>query len=81
MLIQVNGAPADTDWAAPFEAALKNLTSKISDAVNGDMSEYTTMAKNGLNTFADGFKSEMAVLSKTVREKKIVLLKLIVLIR
>jgi len=67
-LVQINGRPADSDWAAPFEAALKNLTSKFTEVV-GDPTEYTNIAKNGLNTFADNLKSDLSTLSKTFEGK------------
>lgn len=63
---QIHGKPVDDDWAAPFETALKNLTSKIVE-VAGNNSEYSNMVKTGLNTFVDNFKSELSTLSKTVR--------------
>ncbi|EPZ61883.1 hypothetical protein H477_5889, partial [[Clostridium] sordellii ATCC 9714] len=68
-VVQISGKPAtDTEWGIPFEEALKNITKKIGDVV-GDNSEYTAAAKNGLNTFVDGFKSELAVLSKSFEGK------------
>jgi len=68
-VVQINGRPgSDTDWSIPFEEALKNMTKKIGEAV-GDNSEYTAAAKNSLNTFVDGFKSELAVLSKSFEGK------------
>ncbi|XP_027847470.2 uncharacterized protein LOC114127436 [Aphis gossypii] len=66
---QISGRPGtDTEWGIPFEEALKNITKKMADVV-GDNSEYTTAAKNGLNTFVEGFKSELAVLSKSFEGK------------
>jgi len=68
-VVQISGKPAtDTEWGIPFEEALKNITKKIGEVV-GDNSEYTAAAKNGLNTFVDGFKSELAVLSKSFEGK------------
>ncbi|XP_025193914.1 uncharacterized protein LOC112593635 [Melanaphis sacchari] len=68
---QINGKPStnpDTEWSIPFEEALKNITKKMSDVVS-DNSEYTTAAKNSLNNFVEGFKSELAVLSKSFEGK------------
>lgn len=62
----MNAKPvAEESWTAPFEAALKNMTSTLTVLV-GDHSEYTSAAKNTLNSFSEGLKSELSTLSKTV---------------
>lgn len=53
------------DWAATFESALKNLTSKFTELVRDD-SEYTIIAKSALGTFTENLKTDLSTLSKTV---------------
>jgi len=67
--LQINAKPLEVDdWAAPFEAALKNMTSKFTELI-GENSEYTNMVKNGFNTFAENFKNDLSTFSKTLEGK------------
>ncbi|VVC34146.1 Hypothetical protein CINCED_3A002948 [Cinara cedri] len=66
---QINGRPADTDWAKPFETTLKNITSSIDALVGADGHKYTDVAKNSFTEFVNGFNSELSTLSKTFESK------------
>ncbi|XP_022160272.1 uncharacterized protein LOC111026481 [Myzus persicae] len=64
-VVQIQSRPgADTEWSIPFEDELKNMSKQISSFV-GDNAEYQTAAKNGLNTFVEGFKGELGLFTKS----------------
>ncbi|MDK3205726.1 hypothetical protein, partial [Escherichia coli] len=67
-LVQVNARPADTDWAIPFENALKNITSSFTAAIEHP-ADFANLAKNSLNTFSESMKNDLTNLYKTFDSK------------
>jgi len=63
----IQGRPgADTDWGIPIIEEFKTIASNLTNVVSDNAAEYTTAAKNNLNSFAESLKTETAAFAKSV---------------